>query len=215
MPTADRNFYVYILFRPWDGSPCYAGKGKGDRWLRHEKDGEKHCNLHLSNILKKAARLGMEIPKIKVRDGLTESEALKTEIAFIAAIGRKKNGGPLVNLTDGGDGVSGYVPSERERILTSLRHTGKTVGPDTRAKLSAISMGNKYSLGRKESPETKAKRVTTRAKTIAARGSKPPDEKARSNMSEAQKKRFADPEERVRHAERLKGTQSTETRAEK
>ena len=108
-------FYVYILFRPWDGSPFYVGKGKGARWLKFNRPD----NRHFRAILKKARRLGLEVPSVKIRDGLAEDEALSLEMIFIAAIGRGKKG-PLVNLTDGGDGVSGRTVSQGNYILHSL-----------------------------------------------------------------------------------------------
>lgn len=125
------HFYVYVLFRPWDGSPFYIGKGSGKRWLRH-----KHRSRHIANIIRKAADRGMDIPAIKIRENLTEIEAFTIEHAFIKAIGRKPNG-PLVNLTDGGEGASGAV---RSAI--------------TRAKMSIIMKGNRNPLGCKRSPET-------------------------------------------------------------
>ena len=48
-----------------------------------------------------------EIPKLRVRENLTEDEAFETEIALILAIGRADRGsGPLTNMTDGGEGWS-------------------------------------------------------------------------------------------------------------
>lgn len=113
-------FYVYVLFRPWDGSPFYVGKGKGRRWLDH-KHGRR--NRHLVNIFNKATSLNLDIPKVKVRQNLTETEAFEIEKALIAAIGRKKNGGPLVNGTDGGEGTAGHVVPEdiRQRSRHSIR----------------------------------------------------------------------------------------------
>ena len=110
-----KNFYVYIWFRP-DGIPCYVGKGQGNRWLR-----TRPHNRHLKNIIVKAKREGKDIPKIKVRVGLTEAEAFDTEVAFIAAIGRCKNGGPLVNFTDGGEGVSNPPASVRAKIRKATK----------------------------------------------------------------------------------------------
>ncbi len=51
----------------------------------------------------------------KLKENLTNAEACLLEIAFIAAIGRKANGGPLVNLTDGGEGISGLKHTEETR----------------------------------------------------------------------------------------------------
>ena len=105
MPSAP-EFYVYVLFRPWDGSPFYVGKGKGRRWLRHDQDGEKNPNYRLANIIKRSKRLGLEIPKIKVRNGLAEATAFEVEVALIRALGRVL----LVNLTNGGEGASNPAP---------------------------------------------------------------------------------------------------------
>lgn len=133
-------FYVYILFRPWNGEPFYVGKGKGNRWGDHERRSECHPNRYLTHIVKKAKRLNLDIPKVKIRENLTESEAFVIERAFIAAIGRRLRGGPLVNMTDGGEGSSGFVQS-----AASI------------AKRAAAARGNKWALGCKRSPETIAK----------------------------------------------------------
>lgn len=36
MSSDARVFYVYVLF-DWRGIPRYVGKGKGNRWLDHER----------------------------------------------------------------------------------------------------------------------------------------------------------------------------------
>src|SRR5260221_12283744 len=105
------DFYVYVIFR-LNGIPCYVGKGRGDRWLVHEKRKIKD-NKHFDNIIKQAKKAGKELPKIKLRENLFESEAFDLEKIFIKAIGREIHGGPLVNLTDGGDGPAGQVISEK------------------------------------------------------------------------------------------------------
>lgn len=107
------KFYIYIIFRP-NGVPCYIGKGKGARWRMYEM-GYYH-NLHLERI---ACNAGGDLPIVKIRSGLSEVEAFETEIALIRAIGREANGGPLVNLTDGGEGVTN--PSLRARDIHRKR----------------------------------------------------------------------------------------------
>ena len=146
--TSDNIFYVYILFRPWDGSPFYVGKGKGRRWLSHEWPSKVHYNERLKNILIKAKRLNVEIPKVKVCSCLSEQKAFETEKAFIAAIGREETGGPLVNLTDGGEGV--LNPSKVSRDKLSLARKARIISPETRAKLSAAGKRRKHTAEEKE-----------------------------------------------------------------
>ena len=109
------NFYVYTHSKP-DGTIFYVGKGK-----------EKRCcvfggrNSYHKNIV---AKYGKEnILVIKVLENLTEIEAHQEEIRLIAQL--RRIGAKLANLTDGGDGMSGYVPSEYTRLLLSALNSGK------------------------------------------------------------------------------------------
>jgi hypothetical protein len=64
---------------------------------------------------------------ILLKQNLTEEEAFKHEKYMIAVFGRKDlETGILRNLTDGGDGVSGYIPSESVR--KARRRHGKVIG---------------------------------------------------------------------------------------
>jgi NUMOD3 motif len=93
---------------------------------------------------------------------------LALEISLIAAIGREVNGGPLVNLTDGGEGITGH------------RH-----GPATRAKMSArVHSEESRQLRRSYRHTPEARRKISIAQTGKKRG-----EKQIANMSAAQKKR--------------------------
>jgi hypothetical protein len=105
-----RPFYVYIIF-DWRGAPRYVGKGKGTRWLHHEQLLDLNNRFKTGVIKRTIAVLG-EVPKIKIRENLTEKEAFELEIILIKTIGRYPNG-PLTNLTNGGDGVSGTVTFSR------------------------------------------------------------------------------------------------------
>jgi len=126
-------FYVYVAFRPWDGSPCYVGKGKGNRWRRHFRTSP---NQNLANIIKKA---GGTIPTVIIRSHLLEEEAFEIERAFIKAICRKAHGGPLVNLTDGGDGPSGARHSDEVKRARSRDLKAAWARPGARERGSLAS----------------------------------------------------------------------------
>ena len=123
------EFYVYIMLRP-SGRPCYVGKGKGKRY----REMYRYHNPHLRRIIKDA---GGSIRSVKIRENLTESEALAFERLTIALLGRERYGGVLVNDTDGGDGMTGWVPSPETRANISKANTGRKNSDEVRAKMSA------------------------------------------------------------------------------
>jgi hypothetical protein len=91
----DQRFYTYIYSRQADGTPYYIGKGQGNRAF------SKHRRGHIS--VPPAAR-------ILIQYWPSEAEAFEMEKYFIQLFGRKDNGtGILRNMTDGGEGISGYA----------------------------------------------------------------------------------------------------------
>lgn len=180
-----KEFYVYVLYRP-DGRPCYVGKGKGDRIKRHEryakctKRGEGK-NPHLVHIIKNA---GGTLKKEILESDLLERDAFEREIFHIARIGREKNGGPLVNLTDGGEGPSGMAVSEETRKKISRSSKAKWRDPEFK----------KRSLKAQRAGETPA---SQEAKVKALRRAWK-DPKIRAAISEKQKKNWTDPEFRAK-----------------
>lgn len=152
------EFYVYVFFR-LDGSPCYVGKGKKYRWREHFK---RSCNAHLAAIMAQSSK---ELPMVKVRENLTETEAFEIEAALIRALGRKEDGGPLVNHSTGGEGSAGRKMSleeiERRRaifrrpeVIEKMRQShlgkpsakkGKKMSPASREKMRIAQTGKKQS----------------------------------------------------------------------
>jgi len=109
--------YVYgegeycFLFEPF-----YVGKGTIGRW----KDTKQSRNPHFIYKFNKIKRSGFEPISIKVKENITNDESKKLEIELIGLIGRENlKKGPLVNMTDGGEGSSGYVFTEEQ--LEKLR----------------------------------------------------------------------------------------------
>src|ERR1035437_9212363 len=112
------NFYNYIYLDPtkqgvfkypnvdiiFDYEPFYIGKGSSNRLLicTHTNS----TNKLLTNKLKK---LKNNVIILKIFDNIPELEALNNEISYIKNIGRRiDKSGPLANLTEGGEGISGY-----------------------------------------------------------------------------------------------------------
>lgn len=172
MMNTHSDFYVYCYFRPETGQPCYIGKGRNGRWKQHLTNSS---NIRLKRII---AKNGGEIPHVKIHVGLTCEQANEYEKALIKAIGRASLG-PLVNLTDGGEGNQGWVPSDetkrknaessRKRIAASpelrARLAAVLNSPEVRAKIKYVNLGRKAStetrtkmslarIGRKLSPES-------------------------------------------------------------
>ena len=87
------EFYVYLYLRE-DGTPYYVGKGKNKRAY------QKH---QFVPVPKTSDRI------VFVHTNLSENDALEKESELILQYGRKNNDtGILRNLTDGGEGTSGY-----------------------------------------------------------------------------------------------------------
>lgn len=143
------EFYVYVIFR-LDGRPCYVGKGRGDRWYDHEC-ASRHKSTPFRKIIDEAKAAGVSLPKVKIAEGLTEAEAFEIEAAFISAIGRKRYGGPLVNLTDGGEGNAGKTYTSATIAKMSAAKRGRKLTAQHRANIAAAG------LGRKQSDETRQK----------------------------------------------------------
>lgn len=104
-------YYVYFYLRS-DFAPYYVGKGKGRRaW----KKGKNEVNPP-----KDKTRI------ILVEENLTDIQAFILERYYIRWFGRKDIGtGILRNKTDGGDGASGLVITEKERIRRKKTLTGR------------------------------------------------------------------------------------------
>jgi hypothetical protein len=112
-------YYVYAYLDPrkpgdfkykdysFDHEPFYIGKGKENRI-------NQHLNLYGNNKLKnnkirKIIKLGYKPIILKLIEDINEEDAIYKEINLINEIGRIDSlKGPLTNLTNGGEGISGY-----------------------------------------------------------------------------------------------------------
>lgn len=138
----EQKYYVYEYVDPTTNIPFYVGKGKDYRYTHHIKNLNDKSNLHKTNKIKKILKEG-KTPIIRlVKTGLTETESFEFEMELIQKYGRiNLNNGCLTNLSNGGEGQSGWVP-----------------GDDYRNKMSQLTIGvNNGMFGKKHSDETKNK----------------------------------------------------------
>ena len=129
-------YYVYMIFR-MDGTPAYVGKGKGKRWLAHQY-------YKTSAPIVAFCKAHPDAPRVKIRENLTEEQAFHIEWALIAVIGRSPYG-PLLNMTDGGEGVSGFKRSRESIEKSAAAHRGKPKSEETKRKISLTKTGKKMS----------------------------------------------------------------------
>lgn len=131
------DYHIYVYYR-LDGTPYYVGKGK-DKWRWTAKTTH---NIHVP-------------PKERVKiyhNNLTNEEACAIERNLISFWGRKDNNtGILRNLTDGGEGAPGRIPTEAQRQKQSSKMKGRTPPPKTPEGIKQLSksmLGNQNTLGK-------------------------------------------------------------------
>jgi hypothetical protein len=128
----ENKFYVYVYRDPRSDKnlcPIWVGKGFGRRAFAH-LDASAHTARTgaLRHIIAKCRKLGLTIPVEIVGYFETEEAAFEQEAELIAKYGRRNLGtGTLCNLTDGGEGTSGWLPSEdwREKLSAHLKKLHK------------------------------------------------------------------------------------------
>jgi len=133
---------VYVLSASDTGEVRYVGKTSQDLKARlriHLNDSVRlKKKAYRNNWIRSVVDRGGSIVAQSIGEFWEESDALLAEIYYIAFF--RENGLRLVNQTDGGEGVTGYVPT-----------------PEHRAKMRLARVGRTPSLGMRHTPEAKEK----------------------------------------------------------
>jgi predicted GIY-YIG superfamily endonuclease len=149
-------------------------------WIKHLLDNGNEPELYI-------------LEECKSREG-----AVTAEVQWIAYA--RNQSWPITNLTNGGDGTAGHVPSEETRMKLSLAkrgkpswNRGKTFSAEIRARMSAATRGRILSEAHKAniSAATRGKRKSaeTRAKMSANNGMKRPEVRAKFSGDNSPMKR--------------------------
>lgn len=193
-----RCFYAYIYYDPRNGDPIYVGIGKGDRAFKHWK--KKANNRFFQNVLDKLRLLNLS-PRIEFAAlDLLWHEATALEKQLVALYGRRDQGkGPLLNLTDGGDGACGL------KVPASVREASKKRSKEYWEKVDRKVHGAKIS-------GVFAARTAKELAVVSENIKKSRTSEVRAKIGAATKARMARPEERYRH---VAGAQSEPARAKR
>lgn len=118
-------FYTYAHYKP-DNSVFYIGKGRGRRaWAKDNR------NPHWRHVVAKHGEHKVEV----LAQWPTEQEAFEHEKFLIWCF--RKMGCSMANITDGGDGPSGYRHTDETKAKLSLHHKHFHNLPEQKAKNSA------------------------------------------------------------------------------
>lgn len=138
------KYYIY-MYLDLDNVSFYIGKGRGYRYKVSEHLLECRHQPFLQNKIRK---IGVDNIKIQfLHKNLTEKEAFKKEKYWIKYYGRRDlKRGTLCNLTNGGEGTSGYKHSKEVLRKMGEAHKGKKHSEETRRKMSVAKVSVKFSM---------------------------------------------------------------------
>ncbi len=152
-----RDFYTYIHIKETTGEIFYVGKGHGNRF-KELRSRSKYWKWT-------AEKYGV-IANI-VAHGLSENEAFLLEKKLIKIYGRKNLGtGNLVNLTEGGDGTSGYVCTEEHKEKISKATKGRKHTEEYKRYMSEIMSGRVLSEETKNKLSIKMRSCNVNSKKV-------------------------------------------------
>lgn len=139
----DKIFYVYQLVTS-DDELIYVGKGSGTRMNKYMQIAmgnsvNRTKNPKLYNKIRKIINSGGFITPKVLFESTSEIDCLNEEVRMIDDIGLEN----LCNLTNGGEGTSGYNLSEETKMKMSIAKKGRKSGPITEKRRLAIINGIK------------------------------------------------------------------------
>lgn len=219
--------YIYIIENKVNGK-AYIGKANNvkKRWDKHRAAAFDESDGLLYRAMRKH---GIENFQIRVIDE-ADDETYALNVLEPMWIRRFRDQGvELYNLTEGGDGIPGFVHSEETKRKMSKSQRGRKHSEESRQKLREANLGKSHSdeTRRKLSEANSGRPKPPRSEEHRQRLSEVA--RARGPMSDEQKKKIAenmrmsenvghpiDEETRARIAEKLRGqVQSEETRTKR
>lgn len=192
---SEERFYIYVLMDPrkpgphsyllrgtevqvtFPYEPFYVGKGTSKRWHAHVKDALRGKGSdYKSKLIRKIAKEGHSVLEHKQPRLTDELSALAKECLLIVSIGRKVDGGPLVNLAVGGVTNKGSKRTLEFCKNVSERFKGKSL-PEEQVRKIAANRRRTISMRTLEEKEEINLRISEGQKRVWAKKSE--EEKAK------------------------------------
>ena len=165
-------FYVYQHLKADSGEIFYVGKGMGRRAYD-----SYHRSKYWKNIV---AKHGLTVEFLKLN--ITEPESLELEIATIEKY--RHQGLQIINMTDGGDGTTGYSHTDEHKRMMSTKQSGENnprygkegtrkgalVTPETLERLRLSHLGKKLPEEQKRKIRDSTKKARQGIKTLGMTG---------------------------------------------
>ena len=126
-------FCVYELVNSLDDKVFYVGKGRKYRPENHVRVALQGGKYHVHRKIRKIIARGGKVRIRRVFETAVEQEALNEEVRLIAFYGQEN----LTNMTEGGEGSSGFRHSEDSIELMRQKRYGKKPTPESIAKREA------------------------------------------------------------------------------
>jgi group I intron endonuclease len=138
----ERLWYIYTILNSRNGS-AYVGwtVDPDQRWAQHQRNPKSPLGYYLYRAMRKYGVANFTFAVVETWP--SELEAKDAEIWMIAYL--KSLGARLYNMTEGGEGTTGWVPSEETRAIWRRQRTGKKASPETKAKMSKTRKGKPLS----------------------------------------------------------------------
>jgi hypothetical protein len=195
----DKKFIVYEIWCPITDACIYVGKGNTERSRMKDhirqadrlREGKSVKNTILAGTIRRIIDSG-SYPVFKVvYETPVEQDAFDEEIRRIASYGRRNiNTGTLANLTEGGEGTTGWKITDKQRERFSKASAGRTHSYETRCRMSENAKNRRHSdeTKKKISEVQKGKKLSydTRKKISASNTGKKMSESAKIKIRNAQ-----------------------------
>ena len=145
--TGTKKYYLYVHFREDKSEAFYIGIGSKYRKRDYDR---AMCYKKRSEFWKKVCNKTRYSVMI-ISESDNKQEIINQEINYIKLLGKKKNkSGSLVNITDGGEGMSGHSVIWTEEMKNKIRlaNSKRVISDSTREKLR-VALKNRGVINKK------------------------------------------------------------------